>query len=109
MQTRTPIALKFGTQKGSPKANPSITFGANPMNGSKVFGIHLLINGPNLQLFVPMNWDGPHSKHVVTIYLFGLCIPSSIREQPLISLNIFNLTHYLLDLIKPCVFYDQRI
>ena len=23
-QTRTPIALKFGTQKGSPKANPSI-------------------------------------------------------------------------------------
>ena len=40
--------------------------------GSKVFGIHLLINGPNLQLFVSMNWDGPHSKHVVTIYLFGL-------------------------------------
>ena len=31
---RTPIALKFGTQKGSPKANPSIKFGANPMNGS---------------------------------------------------------------------------
>ena len=30
----TPIALKFGTQKGSPKANPSIKFGANPMNGS---------------------------------------------------------------------------
>ena len=36
MQTRTPIALQFGTQKGSPKANPSITFGANPMNGSGV-------------------------------------------------------------------------
>ena len=35
-QTRTPIALKFGTQKGSPKANPSIKFGANPMNGSGV-------------------------------------------------------------------------
>ena len=32
-QTCTPIALKFGTQKGSPKVNPSITFGANPMNG----------------------------------------------------------------------------
>ena len=35
-QTRTPVALKFGTQKGSPKANSSITFGANPMNGSRV-------------------------------------------------------------------------
>ena len=33
-QMRTPIALKFGTQKGSPTANPSITFGANLMNGS---------------------------------------------------------------------------
>ena len=33
-QTRTPIAMKFGTQKGSPTANPSIQFGANPMNGS---------------------------------------------------------------------------
>ena len=28
-QTRTSIALTFGTQKGSPKANPSIKFGAN--------------------------------------------------------------------------------
>ena len=35
-QTRTPIAFKFGTQKGSPKANPSIKFGTNPMNGSGV-------------------------------------------------------------------------
>ena len=35
-QTRTPIALKFGTQKGSPKANPNIKFGTNPMNGSGV-------------------------------------------------------------------------
>ena len=35
-QTRTPIALKFGTQKGSPKANHSINFGTNPMNGSGV-------------------------------------------------------------------------
>ena len=35
-QTRTLIALKFGTQKGSPTANPSITFGTNPMNGSGV-------------------------------------------------------------------------
>ena len=35
-QTRTPIALTFGTQKGSPKANPSIKFGTNPMNGSGV-------------------------------------------------------------------------
>ena len=35
-QTRTPIALKFGTQKGSPKANPSINFGTNLMNGSGV-------------------------------------------------------------------------
>ena len=35
-QTRTPIALKCGTQKGSPKANPSIKFGVNPMNGSGV-------------------------------------------------------------------------
>ena len=35
-QTRTLIALKFGTQKGSPKANPSIKCGANPMNGSGV-------------------------------------------------------------------------
>ena len=33
-QMRTPIALTFGTQKGSPTANPSIKFGANPMNGS---------------------------------------------------------------------------
>ena len=35
-QTRTLIAMKFGTQKGSPKANPSIKFGTNPMNGSGV-------------------------------------------------------------------------
>ena len=35
-QTRTPIALKFGTQKGSPTTNPSIKFGTNPMNGSGV-------------------------------------------------------------------------
>ena len=35
-QTRTPIALKFGTQKGSPKVNPSIKFGATPMDGSGV-------------------------------------------------------------------------
>ena len=34
--TRTPIAMKFGTQKGSPKANPSIKCGTNPMNGSGV-------------------------------------------------------------------------
>ena len=36
MQTCTPIALNFCTQKGSPKANPSIKFGANPINGSGV-------------------------------------------------------------------------
>ena len=35
-QKRAPIALKFGTQKGSPTANPSIKFGANPMNGAGV-------------------------------------------------------------------------
>ena len=35
-QTRTPIAMKFGTQKGNPKANPSINFGTTPMNGSGV-------------------------------------------------------------------------
>ena len=35
-QIRTLIALKFCTQKGSPKANPSIKFGTNPMNGSGV-------------------------------------------------------------------------
>ena len=35
-QTRTPIALKFGTRKGSPTANPSIKFGTNPMNSSGV-------------------------------------------------------------------------
>ena len=35
-QTRTPIALTFGTQKGSPTANHSIKFGTNPMNGSGV-------------------------------------------------------------------------
>ena len=35
-QTRTPITMKFGTQKGSPTANPSIKFGTNPMNGSGV-------------------------------------------------------------------------
>ena len=35
-QTRTPIALKFGTHKGSPTANPSIKFGTNLMNGSGV-------------------------------------------------------------------------
>ena len=35
-QTRTPIALKFGTQKGNPTANPTIKFGTHPMNGSGV-------------------------------------------------------------------------
>ena len=35
-QTRTPIALKFGTQKGNPTVNPSIKFGTHPMNGSGV-------------------------------------------------------------------------
>ena len=35
-QMRTSIALKFGTQKGSPKANPSIKVGTNPINGSGV-------------------------------------------------------------------------
>ena len=35
-QTCTPIALKFGTQNRSPKANPSIKFGAKPMNGMGV-------------------------------------------------------------------------
>ena len=35
-QTRTPIALTFGTQKGSPTANPRIKVGTNPMNGSGV-------------------------------------------------------------------------
>ena len=35
-QTRTPIAMKFHTQKGSPTANPSIQFGTNLMNGSGV-------------------------------------------------------------------------
>ena len=33
MQTRTPIALTFGTQKGSPNANPSFKCGANSING----------------------------------------------------------------------------
>ena len=32
-QKHTPITLKFGTQKGSPKVNPSIKCGTNPMNG----------------------------------------------------------------------------
>ena len=36
MQTRTLIALKFGTQKGNPKSNSSIKFGAKLMNGSGV-------------------------------------------------------------------------
>ena len=31
-----PIALKFSTQKENPKANPIITFGANPMNNTGV-------------------------------------------------------------------------
>ena len=35
-RTRAPIALKFGTQKGSPKANPSIKVGVNSLNGSGV-------------------------------------------------------------------------
>ena len=35
-KTRTPIALKFCTQIGRPKTNPSITFGVPPMNGSEV-------------------------------------------------------------------------
>ena len=35
-QTHTLIAFKFGTKKGTPKANPSIEFGANPMNGSGI-------------------------------------------------------------------------
>ena len=33
---RAPTTLKFGTQKGSPKVNPSIKFGANLMTGSGV-------------------------------------------------------------------------
>ena len=33
-QTRTPIALKSGTQKGNLKANPIIKCGGNPMYGS---------------------------------------------------------------------------
>ena len=33
-QMRTPITLKFVTQKGSPKVNPSIKFGPNTMNCS---------------------------------------------------------------------------
>ena len=41
MQTHAPIALKFGTQIESPKANPSIKFGANPMNGSGVMNDYL--------------------------------------------------------------------
>ena len=32
-QTRNKITLKFGTHKGSPKANSSIKFGTNLMNG----------------------------------------------------------------------------
>ena len=53
-QMHTPIAMKFGTEKGSPKANPSIKFGfyffylfiyfffgANPMNGSGVMTNYL--------------------------------------------------------------------
>ena len=40
-QACTPIALKFGTQKGSPKANPSIRYGAYPMNGSGVMTNYL--------------------------------------------------------------------
>ena len=35
-QTHTPIALTFSTLKRSPKANSSIKFGANPMNGMGV-------------------------------------------------------------------------
>ena len=38
---RTPIALQLGTPKGSPKANPNIKFGANPMNGSGVMTDYL--------------------------------------------------------------------
>ena len=41
MQTRALIALKLGTQKGSPKVNPSIKFGGNPMNGSGVMTDYL--------------------------------------------------------------------
>ena len=40
-QTRTLIALNFGTQKGSPKVNPSIKCGANPMNDSGVMTDYL--------------------------------------------------------------------
>ena len=40
-QTRALIAMKFGTQKGSPTANPSIKFGTNPMNGSGVMTDYL--------------------------------------------------------------------
>ena len=35
-QMRIPIALKFGTHKGSPTTNPSINCGANLVNGSGV-------------------------------------------------------------------------
>ena len=35
-QTSTPIALTFGTQKGSPTVNPSIKCGTNLMNGSGI-------------------------------------------------------------------------
>ena len=35
-QTHIPIALKFGTHKGSPTTNPSIKVGANSVNGSEI-------------------------------------------------------------------------
>ena len=36
IQMRAPITLTFGTQKSSPKTNPSIKCGTNPINGSGI-------------------------------------------------------------------------
>ena len=46
-QTRIPITLTFCTQKGSTKANPSIKFGVNLMNGSGVMSGKLLCRWSN--------------------------------------------------------------
>ena len=54
MQMRTLIALKFGTKKGSPKANPSIKVGANPMNDSGFMTEYCTTPQENRKKHLPM-------------------------------------------------------
>ena len=71
MQTRIPITLKFGTQKGSPKANPSITFGANPINGS---GVMTDYSHKTRSICCHAYWVNRFMERVENCYVHGVII-----------------------------------